>query len=203
MSARPKLHLGAFDQAVEGWINTDVTPHLLLARIPGLPRLLHGAGRLSDERWAAYCDGRFARLRYLDLRRRFPFPDGSVGAIYTSHTFEHLHVDAAERALTECHRVLAPGGVLRIVVPNLDDIVSHYDPADPDAFLDGIFQGRGARDNRHARHWWHYNAGSLSRRLWAAGFVEVAECTFREGRCPDLDRLEHRQWSLFLEAVRS
>jgi SAM-dependent methyltransferase len=203
MSSGPKLHLGAFDQAIDGWINTDVTPHLVLARIPGLPRLLHWSGRLSDERYRAYRDGRFARLRYLDLRRRFPFGDGTIAAIYTSHTFEHLHVDTAERALAECHRVLAPGGVLRIVVPNLDDIVGHYDPADPDAFLDGIFQGRRARDNRHARHWWHYNAGSLSRRLAAVGFAEVTECAFREGRCPDLNVLEQRRWSLFLEAVKS
>jgi predicted SAM-dependent methyltransferase len=202
MNGSGKLHLGAFDQAVEGWINTDVTPHLVLARVPGLGALLHRAGRLSDERYAAYADGRFRRLRYLDLTRSLPCPDGRLEAIYSSHTFEHLHVDAAERALAECHRVLKPGGVLRIAVPHLDRIVEHYDPSQPDDFVYGIFQGRTASDNRHARHWWHYNAVSLGTRMRAAGFSKVHECGFRQGACPDLEQIEYREWSLFMEAVK-
>ncbi len=202
MSPSNKLHLGAFDQVVDGWINTDVSPHLLLARIPGAGALLHRLGRLSDDRYAAYADGRFRALRYLDLTRPLPFPDDAVGAIYSSHTLEHLHVDAAERVLAECHRVLVPGGVLRIAVPNLDATVSVYDPGDPDAFLDGIYQGRSASDNRHARHWWHYNAVSLGARMRAAGFITVTECGFRQGACPDLEVIETREWSLFMEAVK-
>jgi SAM-dependent methyltransferase len=197
-----RLHLGAFDQVVDGWVNTDVTPHLMVARIPGLPWLLHRAGRLSDERYGAYADGRFRRLRYLDLTRRFPVPDDTVAAIYSSHTLEHLRVDEAERALAECHRVLAHGGVLRIAVPDLDATVAGYDPAAPDDFLDGLYQGRSARDNANARHWWHYNAGSLGARMAAAGFSEVTQRGFREGSCPDLEKIEYRQWSLFMEAVK-
>jgi SAM-dependent methyltransferase len=202
VSAGLKLHLGAFDQVVDGWINTDVTPHLVLARIPGAGALLHHLGRLSDERYGAYRDGRFARLRYLDLTRRFPFADGVFCAIYSSHTFEHLHLDALERALVECHRVLAPGGVLRLAVPNLDNIVEHYDRTRPDEFVYGIFQGASASDNRHARHWWHYNAVSMGARLRAAGFAQVAECDYRQGVCPDLEQIEYRRWSLFMEAVK-
>jgi SAM-dependent methyltransferase len=202
VSTSNRLHLGAFDQVVDGWINTDVSPHLILARIPGAARLLHRMGRLSDERYAAYRDGSFRRLRYLDLTRAFPFADDSLAAIYSSHTFEHLHVDAAERALAECHRILMPGGVLRIAVPNLDAIIATYDPTQPDVFLDGFYQGRTASDNRHARHWWHYNAVSLGTRMRAVGFAEVQECTFRQGRCPDLELIESREWSLFMEAVK-
>ena len=202
MTPTNKLHLGAFDQVADGWINADVTPHLILARIPGLGALLHRVGRLSDERYAAYADGRFARLRYLDLTRRFPFPDDGLAAIYSSHTFEHLHVDAAERALAECHRVLAPGGVLRLAVPPLDHLVAHYDPAAPDDFGYGIFQGRAASDDRHARHWWHYNAGSLGARMRRAGFSTVDQCACGQGLCPDLAEIETRRWSLFMEAVK-
>jgi SAM-dependent methyltransferase len=195
-----RLHLGAFDQVVDGWINTDVTPHLMVARIPGLPALLHRAGKVSEERYESYRDGTFRRLRYLDLSRRFPFSDDSLAAIYSSHVVEHLHVDVAERALAECHRVLKPGGVLRIAVPDLDDVVAQYDPSDPDAFIYGMFQGRAASDNRYARHWWHYNAVSLGARMRAAGFLDVTQCDFRAGRCPDLDHIEYRDGSLFMEA---
>jgi len=202
LPAGPKLHLGAFDQIADGWINTDVTPHLFVARVPGLATLLHAVGKVNDARYAAYRDGRFRRLRYVNLNRRLPYRDASVAAIYSSHVFEHLHVDVAERTLAECHRVLKPGGVLRIAVPDLDHEVANYDPVNPDAFLDGIFQGRAASDNRHARHWWHYNAESLAARMHAAGFSDVAQCDYRQGRCPDLEQIEYREWSLFMEAVR-
>src|SRR5919206_4460415 len=72
-----KLHIGAFDVVHDGWLNTDVTPHLAIARVPGLPAALRRAGRLSEERWAAYRDGTFAALHYLDLTQPLPYPDGA------------------------------------------------------------------------------------------------------------------------------
>ena len=54
-----------------------------------------------------------------DLRKRFPWPSGSARAVYSSHTLEHLSRDQGRFFLQECARVLKPGGVLRIVVPDL------------------------------------------------------------------------------------
>jgi SAM-dependent methyltransferase len=197
-----KLQLGAFDQAVEGWVNTDVTPHLIVARIPGLAGALFRTGVIGPERYAAHRSGTFRALSYLDVSRSFPFDDASYDFVYASHVLEHLHPDIAEHCLREARRVLVPGGVLRLAVPDLDQMVAEYDRCAPDRFLWGIYQGRGARAKRTARHWWHYNARSLSERLLQAGFSEVIICEFREGRCPDLDRIETRPGSLFAEAVR-
>jgi SAM-dependent methyltransferase len=197
-----RLQLGAFDQAVEGWVNTDVTPQLLVARVPGLPWLLHRIGVIDDRRWEQHRQGIFQALRWLDVSRRFRFPDASFEAVYCSHLLEHLHADVAERCLSEVHRVLVPEGVLRIAVPDLDNMVRQYDPSNPDDWLYGIFQGRAAGDSQTARHWWHYNAASLEALLRRVGFTEVARREFRQGRCPDLDRIETREWSLFMEAVR-
>jgi SAM-dependent methyltransferase len=203
MQALPRrLQLGAFDQVHDGWLDTDVTPHLLIARVPALPWLLRRAGRLSDERYAAYRTGAFRAVRYLDVSQRFRFPDGYFECVYASHVLEHLHPDVAEHCLSEVHRVLAPGGIVRLAVPNLDQIVAAYDPADPDHFLMGIYQGRGRRATRSARHWWHYNPGSLEALLRSAGFHDAEVCDYREGRCPDVELIDNRPGSLFMEAVR-
>ncbi len=197
-----RLHLGAFDQAAPGWLNTDVTPHLLVARVPGLAHALHRSGTIGEERWAAYSSGAFRSLRYLDVSRRLRFPDATFDCIYASHLLEHLHPDVAENCLREAHRVLRPGAILRLAVPDLDQMVAAYDPADPDEFLWGIYQGRGRRAKRTARHWWHYNEASLGALLRRIGFREARRCEFREGRCPDLQQIETRRWSLFMEAIK-
>jgi SAM-dependent methyltransferase len=196
-----RLHVGSFDVVHDGWVNTDVTPHLFVARVPGLARLLHAAGRLSGERLRQHRAGTFRRLRYLDVTRRLRHPDASVDAIYSSHVLEHLTPDEADHALREFHRVLAPGGVLRIAVPDLDQVIAGYDPEAPDAFLEGMLQGRERSTSRH-RHWWLYNERSLRAALERAGFRDIERRGFREGRCPDVERVDTRPHSLFMEAVR-
>lgn len=58
----------------------------------------------------------------LDLSR---FAPGSFAELYASHVLEHFdYVDELPRALAEWHRVLAPGGVLRLSVPDID-ILAH------------------------------------------------------------------------------
>jgi len=50
MSDKPrKLHLGCFDQVFTGWVNTDISPHIFVAMIPGLSYLLWKCGILSQE----------------------------------------------------------------------------------------------------------------------------------------------------------
>jgi hypothetical protein len=58
------------------------------------------------------------------------------------------------------------------------------------------------RAKASARHWWHYNARSLEALLRRIGFGEVVQCEYRQGRCPDLERIDNRPGSLFMEGVR-
>jgi predicted O-linked N-acetylglucosamine transferase (SPINDLY family)/predicted SAM-dependent methyltransferase len=51
------------------------------------------------------------------------FADGTVDEIYASHVLEHLsHSDRLPRALKEFHRVLKPGGRVRISVPDFEAV---------------------------------------------------------------------------------
>ena len=61
-----------------------------------------------------------------DLRARLPFPDDHFQAVYASHVLEHLPREPAQRLLGECLRVLKPGGIARIVVPDLETITRTY-----------------------------------------------------------------------------
>jgi predicted SAM-dependent methyltransferase len=65
-------------------------------------------------------------VRQHDLRAPLPFKQGEFAAVYHSHVLEHLPHSQALPFLRECHRVLAPGGILRVVVPDLETIVRLY-----------------------------------------------------------------------------
>lgn len=61
-----------------------------------------------------------------DLSRGIPAASGSARAVYHSHLIEHLRRDDARRFLDECFRVLAPGGVIRIATPDLEQLCRDY-----------------------------------------------------------------------------
>jgi len=55
-----------------------------------------------------------------------PLGDASFDVVYHSHLLEHVPPDDAAEFLQECHRVLRPGGILRVVVPDLEGICRMY-----------------------------------------------------------------------------
>src|ERR1700734_130053 len=63
----------------------------------------------------------------LDLLGPLPFADGSVKGIFHQHVFEHIdYPRGARHVLAESARVLAPGGYLRLGVPDLRRYVDAY-----------------------------------------------------------------------------
>ncbi|MEA5503463.1 methyltransferase domain-containing protein [Halotia wernerae UHCC 0503] len=61
-----------------------------------------------------------------DLQQGIPFPDQSFDVVYHSHVLEHFAKAEAEPFIKECSRVLRPQGVLRVVVPDLEQIAKMY-----------------------------------------------------------------------------
>lgn len=62
-----------------------------------------------------------------DSRKKLPFQDNSVKAIFCEHFFEHMdYSEEVPRFLSECHRVLQSDGVIRISVPNAEEYLKAY-----------------------------------------------------------------------------
>lgn len=85
-------------------------------------------------------------VRQYDLRRGIPCDDSSFDAVYHSHVLEHITPEGATPMLAECFRVLRPGGVIRVVVPNLEQIARVY--------LDSISEAESGTDVATANHHW-------------------------------------------------
>lgn len=60
------------------------------------------------------------------LDRLGGFNDGVAALVYASHCLEHMPRNDLKRVLAEWHRVLQPGGVVRISVPDFDLMVDTY-----------------------------------------------------------------------------
>ena len=106
----------------------------------------------------------------VDLRRPLPCPAGSFRAVYAAHVLEHLEPGEARRLAAEIHRLLEPGGIVRIVVPDLEGIAR--------AYLASL--ERAAASGTSESHWEHRwmtvelldqlvrtSAGGLMRRWWS------------------------------------
>lgn len=59
-----------------------------------------------------------------------PFADTSMDAVYSSHCLEHLSPPDAKAFFAEARRCLRPGGVLRIVCPDMDLLFDAYERGD-------------------------------------------------------------------------
>jgi len=198
-----RVNLGSALVVAPGWIHVDASPNVLLA---GRGRILQAVAYrlIGSQTQLDYGEYRRRlnqyRFVYHDLAYGIPFPDSSVDFLYSSHFLEHLEPTVARRVLKECHRVLRPGGVIRVCVPDLSAAVQFYLNGQRDRFLAYFFTDR--RLSRH-RHRYMYDFELLKQIVTQAGFVDVVKCQFRIGRTPDLVDLDNRSdETLYVEAAR-
>jgi predicted SAM-dependent methyltransferase len=194
------LHLGCFDQPAQGWYNTDITPHIWIARIPLLAYLLWRTKVISQQRWQQHRDGVFRKVHYLNLSKALPFDNNSVKAVFSSHVLEHLHIKVTESLLEEIFRILEPGGYVRLVLPDLEYAMRLYSKHDPRAFLEMVFENAtpGLEKNQHK---WMFTAEYAETLLRDAGFPIVNRKSFQETEYEPFRDLDNRpDNSLYIEA---
>jgi predicted SAM-dependent methyltransferase len=124
----------------------------------------------------------------VDLSRGHPFADASFDLGYAEDFVEHLSQADSLVFLTEAHRTLRPGGVLRLSFPGLEGVLrKHYVGRSIDALAQAQ---QDAYDNWGHIHF--YSREELSLVASHLGFRKIEFLSFRESSRPELARMDTR-----------
>lgn len=193
MSTRPRLrkgrnylNLGCGSHPVSGCVNADFFSYRFFSE------------KRASMQWQ------------LDLRYPLNCSNEVFDGIFTEHTLEHLYPDDAERLLKELYRILKPGCVLRITVPDLGKYVRFYngqlDRPEAQEFHAAFSNGCQAIRNltQNYFHFCTWDFAELKAALERAGFRDVKEQSFKKGELPELLLdLPERAWeTLYVEAKK-
>ena len=207
MAGELRINVGCGQTPTPGWLNLDNSPTVRMARIPWFPtppsrRVFVESVKRNNIHWAD--------------ATRLPVADGAAEVIYSSHMMEHLDRAEAAKFLSEAHRALRPGGLIRLALPDLRLRAEAYlADDDADAFVESTLMGTDRPHDvgawiKHAlvgsrHHLWMYDGRSLCRLLEASGFVSAVVRPAGETGIPDpggLDLREREDESVYVEAVR-
>jgi len=171
-------------------------------------RLNIGCGRKVKREWINIDLSPHADIT-LDLREPLPLPENSCSFIYSEHFLEHLDYPLhAEIFLKECYRVLEPGGVISIGVPDTEWPIAEYAGTRSDNYFKIAkerwhakwCQTQMEQINYHFRqdgdHRFAYDFATLAQALSGAKFQDVKRRDFD----PDLDSADRKLGTLYVSA---
>jgi predicted SAM-dependent methyltransferase len=135
----------------------------------------------------------------------WPFEDESVEAIIASAILEHFPREEGIRFLEECYRILQPGGIMRIGVPDLDLFIRCHANQDFKPLggyrwyrLDTLMGGGLEEPYPSMRHYYAYNFDSLDYRLTKIGYTGITRQPFGQSAYPDLVDTDNPEWRAFM-----
>jgi predicted SAM-dependent methyltransferase len=142
-----------------------------------------------------------------DVTDGLPFPDESCAFVYSEHFLEHIPVQQGVWFLTECRRSLQPGGIVRIGMPCVHDVVRQYyeniwaNQPWLKKYGYSWIKTRAEYINIGFRDWghqWLYDSEELDRRLREAGFSRIESVSWGESKYPELRKRETRDETLLI-----
>lgn len=150
------------------------------------------------------------KFQQLDARKGIPFKDNTVDLIYSSHFIEHLTFEEGYKFLQECHRVMKPGGIFRLTMPDSEKLINLYKENKLN-LLNEINDGNAAAKSELEKLWSFLFPGHGSAYDWnniklkaeSIGF-HIDKLNFREGDKQILtETIEtFKDISLFVELVK-
>jgi predicted SAM-dependent methyltransferase len=181
-----KLNLGSGDRKMHGFINID-------AREDVNPDMVYDITKIHE------------KFKNVDL-------------IYACHVLEHFPMKPFafqprtwRSVLKNWHSALAPGGVLRIAVPNIKAACEHYLANNDLEVLHALFYGGQKYDFDFHYHGWSFE--TLKKNLIEAGFTDIKLYDWRktehfyvddysQSYLPHMDKINGKLMSLNVEAVK-
>ena len=145
-------------------------------------RKLHiGCGKRDfGPEWIHIDGGKYPHVSHNNVTK-LPFKNQSISVIYSSHLIAYFDRFEILDVLTEWHRVLEPGGILRLATPDFFRMVRMYN--DSKIKLDDIhgpLYGRMEMNGKCIYHKTTYDYPSLTRYLMLAGFKNVKRYDHRQ-----------------------
>jgi predicted SAM-dependent methyltransferase len=146
-----------------------------------------------------------------DIRQGLGLPDGSIDYAVSVHALQEIPYDDLGPVLGELRRVLTPGGVLRLVLPDLIKGVRAYARGDRGYFLVPDEDARSLGSKLIVQMLWYgysrliFTEDFIEEQLVKAGFRQVVRCAYREtaSRFSEIVSLDNREReSLFVEATK-
>jgi predicted SAM-dependent methyltransferase len=151
-----------------------------------------------------------------DLRDPLPCLDNVAECVYSEHFLEHLHREDANRFLEEICRLLQPGGMVRLGVPDAELYFRKYVEGGREFFekqrhLGGTVNALETpaevinqmfRMGGHHRFAWDFE--TLAMALRKVGFIEVTRQESGVSKRPDicLDDPNHLFETLYVEGIK-
>lgn len=214
-----RIHIGCGRKIIEGYLNFDGSPGVWLGRYPALGKLLFHLRLIDRHNFDFMQFARNHAIQQANVARRLPLPSNSAAVVYSCHLFEHLLKRDAATFLRETFRVLRPGGVVRLAVPDLRRKAEEYiRTGDADEFLratllceiwEKLSSRRGVAQlilfGHPSTHKWMYDGPSLCHQLTQHGFSDaqvVPPGVTTIGEPGSLDLRERWPDSVFVEAAK-
>lgn len=196
---RKYLQYGCGYSSPNAWVNYDSSLSLRILRIPFIGRLVYKA---SGNR-QIFPD----TVHYGDILNGLPEEERSCDGVYASHVLEHLSRADCMVALKNTYNLLKPGGIFRVIIPDLEvrarqyilDIESGIMDAN-DRFLRACYLGLESKPKSliarlrkfygASDHLWMYDFPSMTEMLKKAGFVDIRRCEFGDSADPMFKAVE-------------
>ena len=116
-----------------------------------------------------------------DIRDLAVFPDEYADLVYASHVLEYFDRHEVVSVLTDWHRVLKKGGILRIAVPDIEALIELYQRIhDLDRILGPLYGRWEVSEDLVIYHKTVYDFDSLARLLTAVGFDNPRRYDWRQ-----------------------
>jgi len=139
-----------------------------------------GCGEIDNPHFINVDTSAWKHVHYVHSVTTLPmFADNTVDLIYCSHCLEHVPHHETAGVLKEWHRVLKPGGGLKLAVPDIDGVIRFYQE-NPDKFEEAQWYFMGAQTYPANFHYAIFNQAWLTRLMQDAGFTGIRPWTHDE-----------------------